>query len=69
MDNLSDLTIVIPTFERPLFAQRTMSYWSCKLPKVIVLDGSVDSLDEKFLTVTCNQLWLSLLNFHSSNFH
>ncbi len=38
--SLSELTIVIPTFNRQSFAIRNMHYWSDRLVKVIVIDGS-----------------------------
>lgn len=50
MNNLENLTIVIPTYKRARFIRRTISYWSGKLPSIIVLDGSLHSLDKEFLS-------------------
>ncbi|MBC8283650.1 MAG: TIGR00180 family glycosyltransferase [Nitrospinae bacterium] len=50
MRNLKDLTIVIPTYNRPDFVKRSIIFWSGKLPSIIVLDGSLYSLDKEFLS-------------------
>ena len=38
--SLSELTIVIPTYNRQSFAMRNMDYWSGRPAKVLVIDGS-----------------------------
>lgn len=44
-DILQKLTIVIPTYDRQAFALRNMRYWSGKLAKVIVVDGTDKPID------------------------
>lgn len=44
-----DLTILMQTYERPLFAKRFMRYWSDKNIKIIVIDGGKKSIEDNFL--------------------
>ena len=46
---LEKLTIVLPSFERQDFLIRFINYWSNKLVKVIIMDGSKKSLDQKII--------------------
>lgn len=41
---LADLTVIIPTFERAAYLRRALSYWMDTGAKVIVADGSANSL-------------------------
>ena len=56
MRNLKELTIVIPTYNRPNFVKRSIIFWSGKLPSIIVLDGSLHSLDKEFLSSLGNNI-------------
>ncbi len=40
MSNLSDLTLIIPSYNRQRYALRCMAYWSGKGVKVHLIDGS-----------------------------
>jgi glycosyltransferase domain-containing protein len=44
-DLLTRLTIVIPTYQRPLKALRAMRFWANKQVKVLVLDGCDEAMD------------------------
>lgn len=46
MSQLSKLTIIILTYNRPLFAIRSMKYWSGSDITVHILDGSSEALKE-----------------------
>ena len=46
---LSELAIIIPSYNRPHYLERILSYWSGKSPTIIVLDGSEKELASKFL--------------------
>ena len=48
-DNLSRLTLVIPTYNRQEFALRNMRYWSDRGPIVRVLDGSAEPISPQLL--------------------
>ena len=63
MHELSSLTIIVPTYNRHIFAKRTISYWSGKKPKIIVLDGSERPLDKNFI----NSLKDNVKYFHEIN--
>ena len=55
MNNLlSKVTIIIPTYNRQKYALRNMLYWSNKGVTLHVLDGSVDSINDKELN-DCGQ--------------
>jgi glycosyltransferase domain-containing protein len=49
MANLSDLTVVILSYQRLLFLVRSMEYWSGKLPTVIILDGTETPVPDEVL--------------------
>jgi glycosyltransferase domain-containing protein len=49
-DSLKDITIVIPSYERPRYLERSLAYWNLFSIKVIVLDGSNSPLDKDFLS-------------------
>ena len=49
MDNLSDLTVVILSYQRHPFLIRSMEYWSGKLPTVIILDGTEEPVPDEVL--------------------
>ncbi len=49
MNELRNLTIIIPTYNRHRYVLRTMKYWSGKGPNVLVLDGSKLPIDPKSL--------------------
>jgi glycosyltransferase domain-containing protein len=49
-DSLDDITIVIPSYERPKYLERSLAYWNLFSIKVIVLDGSESPLDKDFLS-------------------
>ena len=51
MKNLSKLTLLVITYERPDFAMRCLSNLSGQPCKVVVADGSKTSLDKSFLEV------------------
>lgn len=44
-DPLSRLTIVIPTYKRPLKALRAMRFWANRQVRVLILDGCDDAMD------------------------
>ena len=46
---LSELTIVIPTYNRQSYARRTINYWSKTDINLIVLDGSKLSIEESYI--------------------
>lgn len=48
-NNLSRLTLVVPTYKRHEFATRLISYWADKGPAVIVLDGSPEPIAQDLL--------------------
>ena len=49
-EELNKLSIVIPTFDRQKYALRSMKYWSDNgIPKVHVLDGSKEPIEQKYL--------------------
>lgn len=48
-NNLSKLTIVIPTYNRHEYAARVMRYWSGSVATVFVLDGSSTPVSENIL--------------------
>jgi len=50
-NDLSRLTLVIPTYTRQAYALRNMRYWSGRGPVVHVLDGSPDAIAEPELRV------------------
>jgi len=50
MANLSDLTIVILSYQRHSFLIRSMEYWSGKLPTVIILDGTETPVPDEVLS-------------------
>lgn len=49
MTDLSDLTVVIVSYQRQNFLVRSMAYWSGKLPTVIVVDGTERPISRKVL--------------------
>ena len=49
MQLLSKLTLVLITYNRQSYALRNMSYWSGKESKVLVLDGTAQSIDTVLL--------------------
>lgn len=49
MANLSDLTVVILSYQRQGYLARNMAYWSGKPPTVIVLDGTERPLSSEIL--------------------
>lgn len=48
MTNLSDVTIIIPSYNRQRYAKRVMEYWSGRGPQVHLFDGSNDALEEVY---------------------
>ncbi|MDA8692806.1 TIGR00180 family glycosyltransferase [Saprospiraceae bacterium] len=44
MSSLSDVTIVIPSFNRPKYLRRANFFWSKYDVRVIILDGSLDEM-------------------------
>ncbi|MDC1004975.1 TIGR00180 family glycosyltransferase [Opitutales bacterium] len=50
MRNLKELTILVPSFDRPHFLKRLLSYWSGRGPKIIVADGSARPIDSNSLS-------------------
>lgn len=42
---LSDLTIVVPTYQRPVYVRRQFEYWCGTDAKVVILDGSPERMD------------------------
>jgi len=55
-NNLSRLTLVIPTYERQDFVLRLMNYWADKGPNLIVLDGSASPIEPVKLDVFGSQV-------------
>lgn len=49
-DILSQITIVIPTYNRQQYALRNMQYWSDKSATVIVVDGSDCSISDEIIS-------------------
>jgi glycosyltransferase domain-containing protein len=49
MKNLSDLTLIMPTYNRQKYALRQMKFWSDSPVKICVLDGTSTSIIEKEL--------------------
>lgn len=49
LDNLSRLTLVMPTYKRQEFALRSMRYWSGRGPTVRVFDGSPEPISTPLL--------------------
>lgn len=45
LSELSQLTLVIPTYNRQKYALRSMRYWSGRGPTVYVMDGSAEPID------------------------
>jgi glycosyltransferase domain-containing protein len=59
--SLSELTIIVPTFNRQSFAIRNMHYWSGRLAKVIVIDGSQRPIPvEKLSGLSKNIIYIHL---------
>lgn len=50
MADLSDITLVIPSYKRQRYALRSLRYWSGKGPQVHLIDGSEQRLCEVDLT-------------------
>lgn len=50
MQNLRELTILVPSFNRPNFLKRMMAYWSGRGPKIVVADGSARPVDSGLLS-------------------
>jgi len=48
--DLSRLTVVVPTFNRPDSIRRQSEYWSNRGPRVVILDGSAQPMSEHFVT-------------------
>ena len=46
MNNLNELTIIIPTYNRQNYVIRNINFWSNKEPQVIILDGSLNPIQE-----------------------
>lgn len=46
---LGNLTLVVPTYERPAFALRNLRYWSGRGPKLLMVDGSLLALPKDAL--------------------
>ena len=46
LDNLSELTIVIPSYEREDYLKRQILFWSNYTAKIVILDGSKKSLSK-----------------------
>ncbi len=51
---LKNLTIVIPSYNRQSYLIRTIKYWSDKKVKIIILDGSKNSLKKKIKITSKN---------------
>ena len=49
MVGLSELTVVILSYQRQDFLARNMAYWSGQLPTIIVVDGTERPLSSKIL--------------------
>ena len=47
---LTNLTIIIPTFNRSVFLLRSIKYWSNYDVNVLILDGSDSHLDDSYLS-------------------
>ncbi len=59
--DLSDLTIIVPTYKRPEYAIRTIAYWSRHQVNINVMDGSPEALPDSFLKAVATT---SNLNYH-----
>jgi glycosyltransferase domain-containing protein len=46
MNGLKDLTLIIPTYNRPIYAIRQLNYWSDTGACVHVIDGSYETINE-----------------------
>lgn len=46
---LKDLTLIIPTYQRHFYIKRSLKYWSKTGVKVIVVDGSKQSLNYSYI--------------------
>lgn len=58
---LSDLTIVVPTYNRQAYALRCMKYWSEKGPKVLVIDGSLKPIEKyEFYKLSSNIIYVHM---------
>lgn len=55
-DSLKDISIVIPSYERPEYLERSLNYWNEFYIKVIVLDGSSEPLNRNFLSGLNSQI-------------
>jgi glycosyltransferase domain-containing protein len=49
MSNLSELTIIIPTYNRQNYAQQQMHFWSNSPVKIHVLDGTINPINIEHL--------------------
>jgi glycosyltransferase domain-containing protein len=47
MDMLSELTVIIPTYNRHPFISRSIAFWKNKRATVCILDGSKDPVDRQ----------------------
>lgn len=66
MDVLENLTIVIPTYERPLYVSRQISFWSSSDVRVVILDGSPKRYEDERLRQFKNMSYLHVDgDFHS----
>ena len=54
--NLRELTILVPSFNRPNFLKRMMAYWSGRGPKIVVADGSARPVDSVSLSYLENNI-------------
>jgi len=59
MDLISNLTLVIPTYNRQKYVLRNIDYLNSKLIKVVVLDGSELPIDDSLL-----KAYLNIQYFH-----
>ena len=58
---LSDLTIVVPTYNRQDYALRCMQYWSEKGPKVLVIDGTLKPIEKyEFYSLSSNIVYVHM---------
>lgn len=56
LEDLSNLTLVMCTYNRPLFATRAMRFWSNTNVNLIVMDGSTKSLDNNDVASLPNRI-------------
>jgi len=49
VSSLENLTLIMPTFNRSKFAKRSMNFWANTNVNLIVLDGSYNPLQKRFL--------------------